>query len=161
MVGLEKAYTDGTKIEANANRYTFVWGKSIQTRIGKMAEQLNELWAYAEQVTKEELLDKTPITYQDITSQQIEGLVEKIDQALSDVEIDPKVKNKIKYIKKNWPEKIKQYEDQNKELGDRNSMSKTDPEATFMRIKEDHMGNGQLKPAFNTQISTEEGFVTN
>ena len=64
MVSLEKAYTDGTKIEANANRYSFVWGKAIQTRIGKMAEQLNELWAYAEAVTKEELLDKTPITYQ-------------------------------------------------------------------------------------------------
>lgn len=95
LVSLEKAYTDGTKIEANANRYSFVWGKSIQTRIGKMAEQLNELWAYAEQVTKEELLDKTPITHQDITSDQIEGLVEKIDQALSGVESDPKVKNKI------------------------------------------------------------------
>ena len=40
-------------------------------------------------------------------------------------------------------------------------MSKTDPDATFMRMKEDHMGNGQLKPAFNTQISTEDGFVTN
>lgn len=161
MVSLEKAYTDGTKIEANANRYTFVWGKAIQTRIGKMADQLNELWAYAEAVTKEELLDKTPITYQDITSKQIEGLVEKIDQALSEVDIDPKVKNKIKYIKKNWPDKVKQYEGQNKELGDRNSMSKTDPDATFMRMKEDHMGNGQLKPAFNTQISTEDGFITN
>ncbi len=158
MVSLEKAYTDGTKIEANANRYSFVWGKAIQTRIGKMAEQLNELWAYAEAVTKEELLDKTPITYQDITSEQLEGLVDKIDQALQGVETDPKVKSKIRYIKKNWPGKIKQYEEQNKELGDRNSMSKTDEDATFMRMKEDHMGNGQLKPAFNTQISTEEGF---
>jgi hypothetical protein len=161
LVSLEKAYTDGTKIEANANRYTFVWGKSIQTRIGKMAEQLNELWAYAEQVTKDELQDKTPITHQDITSAQIEGLVEKIDQALTGIDADPKVKNKIKYIKKNWPGKVKQYEEQNKELGERNSMSKTDPEATFMRMKEDHMGNGQLKPAFNTQISTENGYITN
>lgn len=161
MVSLEKAYTDGTKIEANANRYSFVWGKAIQTRIGKMAEQLNELWAYAEAVTKEELLDKTPLTYQDITSEQLEGLVDKIDQALHGVETDPKVKSKIRYIKKNWPGKIKQYEDQKKELGDRNSMSKSDEDATFMRMKEDHMGNGQLKPAFNTQISTEEGFVTN
>ena len=79
MVSLKEAYTDGSKIEANANRYTFVWGKAIQTRIVKMADQLNELWSYAEQVTKDELLDKTPITYQDITSKQIEGLVEKIE----------------------------------------------------------------------------------
>lgn len=161
MVGLEKAYTDGTKIEANANRYTFVWGKAIQTRIGKMAEQLNELWNYAEQVTKEELLDKTPISYQDISSDQIEDLVGKIDQALQGVKIEPKVKNKIRYIKKNWPKKVKEYEEKQEELDGRNSMSKTDPDATFMRMKEDHMGNGQLKPAFNTQISTEEGFVTN
>lgn len=161
MVSLEKAYTDGTKIEAAANRYSFVWGKAIQTRIEKMAEQLNELWAYAEHVTKEELLDKTPVTSQDITSDQIDDLVNKIDQALEDVKIEPKVKNKIKYIKKNWPGKVKQYEEQNKELGDRNSMSKTDKDATFMRMKEDHMLNGQLKPAYNTQISTEEGFVTN
>jgi hypothetical protein len=40
-------------------------------------------------------------------------------------------------------------------------MSKTDPDSTFIRMKEDHMGNGQLKPTFNTQISTEEGIVTN
>jgi transposase len=161
MVSLEKAYTDGTKIEANANRYSFVWGKAIQTRIGKMADQLNELWAYAESVTKEELLDKTPIIHQDISSEQIDDLVDKIDKALKNTEISPKVKNKIKYIKKNWSKKVKEYEDKNKELGERNSMSKTDKDATFMRMKEDYMGNGQLKPAYNTQISTEEGFVTN
>jgi hypothetical protein len=81
-----------------------------------MADQLNQLWAYAEATTKEELLDKTPITHQDITSDQLEGLVDKIDQALQGVEADPKVKNKIKYIKKNWPGKVKQYEDLNKDL---------------------------------------------
>ncbi|MDR2941660.1 MAG: transposase [Treponema sp.] len=43
--------------------------------------------------------------------------------------------------------------------GKRNSYSKTDHDATFMRMKEDHMGNGQLKPAYNVQIGTENGFV--
>lgn len=43
----------------------------------------------------------------------------------------------------------------------RNSYSKTDTDATFMRMKEDHMKNGQLKPAYNTQISTQEQIVTN
>ena len=161
LVTLEKAYTDGTKIEANANRYTFIWGKSIQTRITKIAEQLNELWDYAENVTKQELADKTPITYQDITSDKIEDLVDKIDQALDGIEIDKKVKDKIKRIKKAWPEQIKRYEEQGQAMGERNSMSKTDADATFMRMKEDHMGNGQLKPAYNVQISTEDGIVTN
>jgi len=46
-------------------------------------------------------------------------------------------------------------------LGNRNSYSKTDSDATFMRMKEDHMKNGQLKPAYNPQISTENQFITN
>lgn len=42
---------------------------------------------------------------------------------------------------------------------DRNSCSKTDLEATFMRMKEDHMLNGQLKPAYNVQIAVENYFI--
>lgn len=42
---------------------------------------------------------------------------------------------------------------------DRNSYSKTDVEATFMRMKEDHMLNGQLKPAYNVQIAVENYFI--
>ena len=56
--------------------------------------------------------------------------------------------------------KLEKYEKDLEILGDRNSYSKTDPEATFMRMKEDHMKNGQLKPAYNTQISTENQFIT-
>ena len=68
FVILERAYTDGTKIESVANRYTFVCGKSIQTRTGKIAEVINELWAYAESVTKQELLQKAPLLPEDIIS---------------------------------------------------------------------------------------------
>lgn len=46
-------------------------------------------------------------------------------------------------------------------MGERNSYSKTDPDATFMRMKEDHMKNGQLKLGYNLQISTENQFITN
>ena len=35
----------------------------------------------------------------------------------------------------------------------RNSYSKTDHDATFMRIKKDYMGNDQLLPAYNVQIA--------
>lgn len=44
-------------------------------------------------------------------------------------------------------------------MGERNSISKTDPDATFMRMKEDHMLNGQLKPAYNWQLSTQDQFI--
>ena len=67
---LDVACTDGTKMEANANRYTFVWGKSIHTRISRIAEQLEEIWRYAESVTKQELRDSAPVTYQDITPRE-------------------------------------------------------------------------------------------
>lgn len=46
-------------------------------------------------------------------------------------------------------------------LSDRNSYSKTDQDATFMRIKEDYMKNGQLKPGYNWQISTNNQIIVN
>lgn len=56
---------------------------------------------------------------------------------------------------------MKRYEEQEEILGNRNSYSKTDPDATFMRMKEDHMKNGQLKPGYNVQISSEDQFIIN
>lgn len=44
-------------------------------------------------------------------------------------------------------------------MGDRNSYSKTDHDATFMRMKEDHMLNGQLKPAHNIQFASSGAFI--
>lgn len=64
MVTLKKCYTDGTKIEANANRYTFEWGKSIHTRSVKIAEQLNELWTYADSVCTDEMEDRVLLPIQ-------------------------------------------------------------------------------------------------
>lgn len=70
------------------------------------------------------------------------------------------VKQKLSYAKKNWPANLKKYEGQQKIMGeDRTSYSKTDPAATFMKMKEDHMKNGQLKPAYNVQISTNNQFI--
>ena len=161
LVSLEKAYTDGTKIESCVNRYTFVWGKSIQTRVNKIADQINELWSYAESVTKQELMEEAPLLAEDITAEKVAQAVEKIDEALRDVACDKKIKQKVKRVKKAWPEQLKRYEEQEKMLDGRNSYSKTDPDATFMRMKEDHMLNGQLKPAYNVQISTNAQYITN
>lgn len=67
----------------------------------------------------------------------------------------------MSYAKKNWPENLDKYDQQEKVLSGRNSYSKTDQDATFMRMKEDHMLNGQLKPAYNWQISTQNQFILN
>lgn len=160
-VSLQQVYTDGTKIEASANRYTFVWGKSIKTSKEKIETQLKELWAYAESIAKDELKDKTPTTFAPISPEHIKETVEKIDEALRDKPVDKKIKQKINYAKKNWPENVAKYQQQEQILGDRNSYSKTDPDATFMRMKEDHMKNGQLKPGYNLQISTSNQYIVN
>ena len=142
FVSLDVACTDGTKMEADANRYTFVWGKSIHTRISRIAEQLEEIWQYAESVTKQELRDSAPITYQDITSEKVEKALCQIDDALNGVDADRKMKAKVRRVRKSWPEQLRKYESQGKILDGRNSYSKTDNDATFIRMKEDHMRNG-------------------
>jgi len=160
-VDLQKVYTDGTKIESKANRYTFVWGKRIKKSKEKIAEQLEELWNYTQQVAAEELKDTTPTSFDKTDPEEVRKTIEQIDQALKDKPVDKEIKQKIKYAKKNWPEKLEQYKKDQEILGKRNSYSKTDPDATFMRMKEDHMQNGQLKPAYNTQISTSNQIITN
>ncbi len=105
--------------------------------------------------------DHTPVTAHEVTSQRIESLVGDIQSALEGVPVDKKVKAKLTRVKKAWKEQLEQAEMDAEQIGDRGSMSRTDPDATFMRMKEDHMGNGQLKPAYNTQISVENGIVTN
>lgn len=62
-------------------------------------------------------------------------------------------------VRKDLLPRLQKYEQQQEILGDRNSFSKTDPDATFMRMKEDHMLNGQLKPGYNVQIGTENQFI--
>jgi transposase len=161
LVNLKEIYTDGTKIEANANRYTFVWGKAIQTNKEKIKKQLEELWSYTQAVAAEEMKDSEPLVFEKIDAKEVQQTIARIDEALQDKEVPKKIRQKINYAKKQWPENLKKYEEQEKILGKRNSYSKSDPDATFMRMKEDHMRNGQLKPAYNLQISTNNQIITN
>ena len=137
FVSLDVACTDGTKMEANANRYTFVWGKSIHTRISRIAEQLEEIWQYAESVTKQELRDSAPLTYQDITPEKVEKALGQIDDALNGVGADRRMKAKVRRVRKSWPEQLRKYESQGKILDGRNSYG------------------------YNSQISTNKQFILN
>jgi hypothetical protein len=91
--------------------------------------------------------------------QKVADTITKINEALKDKPVSKKVTQKLKYAAKNWPENLEKYDQQEKILQGRNSYSKTDPDATFMRMKDDHMRNGQLKPAYNWQISTQDQFI--
>lgn len=159
VITLKEVYLDGTKIEANANRYTFVWGRSITKSKERIKKQLDELWAYAESVAKEELENNEPEYFKKIDQDSIKRTISIINNALKDKPVNKKIKQKLNYASKNWPENLKKYEQQEKTLGSRNSYSKTDPDATFMRMKEDHMLNGQLKPGYNWQISTKNQYI--
>ena len=161
LVNIKQLYVDGTKIEANANKYTFVWGKSIKKNKARIKKQLEELWTYAESVAKEELMDNAPTTYKALDAEKVSQTVDRINEALKDKPVDRKVKQKLRYAKKNWPKNLDRYKQQEDQMGDRNSMSKTDPDATFMRMKDDPMRNGQVKAGYNWQISTSNQYIVN
>jgi transposase len=155
-VSIKEAYLDGTKIEANANRYTFVWRKTAENQLNKIKAQLKELWDYAESVAKAEILENEPSDFEQIDPQKVKETIDQIDKALQGKNIDPQIKKKLTKAKKELPDRVKKYQDQKEKIGThRSSMSKTDPDATFMRLKEEHLFNGQLKPAYNVQFSTE------
>jgi len=162
LLSIEEVYTDGTKIEANANKYTFVWKKAIATNKEKMKRQLAHIWEYAQSVAASEDDLPDPPDFTTIDREKVQDTVDKLNQVLAGkANIDKKMKAKLGYVTKHYPANIARYEQQEAILGDRNSYSKTDPDATFMRLKEDHMRNGQLKPAYNVQISTSNQFITN
>jgi len=161
LVSLKDAYVDGTKIEANANRYTFIWSNAIKTSKERMVKQLDELWEYAQDIAKEELKDTAPLDFKTIDADKVKETVQAIEEAIKDKEVSKKVKQKLVYAKKNFPVKLDEYKVKEEILDGRNSYSKTDNDATFMRMKEDHMKNGQLKPGYNVQITTNNQIITN
>lgn len=162
LLSIDEIYTDGTKIEANANKFTFVWKKSVQNNKEKIKNQLQEIWNYAQSVAGQEDQMPDPPDFSDVNAENVEATVEKLNKVLANKEdIDKKMKARLTYVSRHFPKNIAKYDAQEAILGKRNSYSKTDPDATFMRMKEDHMTQGQLKPAYNVQISTSNQFIVN
>ena len=160
-ISLERISLDGTKIEANANKYTFTWKKMIQYHRGQLVENLRELMEYCDSINKKEEQIGAEINL-DITSEEIKEIATKIKTKLSEnPEASPKMKAKAKKAVEEYPERNTEYLEKLEILGERNSYSKTDNEATFMRTKEDHVKNSSLKPCYNLQISTTEQVIVN
>lgn len=135
--------------------------KAIQTNKAKIAKQIDEIWNYAQNMAAQDKLDREPPTHT-VSSESVGSAVQKLNEVFAGKDnIDKKAKVNFSYINRNFPQNIKKYEDKEALLGDRNSCSTTDADATFMRMKEDHMKNGQLKAGFNIQISTSKQFSLN
>lgn len=159
-VSLDIQYVDGTKIEATSNRYTFVWRGSTEKNKEKLELKIKSILKEIDHTIERDNIDQweeseTPPINSDELRKKIEELNQRLEQ------FNSKQQKQLKVLEKEHLPRLTKYERQLEILGERNSYSKTDPDATFMRMKEDHMKNGQLKPAYNTQISTEEQFVTN
>jgi transposase len=164
LVSLKDQFTDGTKIEANANRYTFVWKGAVEKNKAKLETKLKGLIEEIEQTITEENKNSKELEEKDFDIEEVEKRLEELNEKLSKKDKDKKAKKlqtKTRKAQREDIPRMKRYNRQMKKFEGRNSYSKTDKDATFMRLKEDHMKNSQLKPAYNLQYSTENHFVTN
>ena len=157
LVTLDVQYIDGTKVESVANKYTFVWKGAVDTYDERLKTKVDAILKQAEKVisSEEDQIGTTTGMNVEEFQRRIDNIVEKIEKVPSEMQ------KEIKKISKESLPKMKEYERHKEILQERGSYSKTDQDATFMRMKEDYMGNGQLKPGYNVQISTENQYITN
>ena len=159
FVSLEVQYIDGTKIEANANKYTFVWKKATKTNQDKLDHKVKSILREAERVLNMELKDESDNV---MTAEEMQKRTDEILARMDEKGIcDKKLRKEVTKVKEESVPKMKEYEEKLEIAGERGSYSKTDKDATFMRMKEDAMNNGQTKPGYNVQIATENQFITN
>ena len=159
FVSLKVQYIDGTKIESVANKYTFVWRGSIEKHDARLKAKTETLLRQIEQNHAIET-QENPVA-EDLTAEEVTSRVERIKTKVDAAKLSKEERKDLKQIETDAVPRMQRYREHLATMGTRNSYSKTDPDATFMRMKEDAMLNGQLKPGYNVQISTENQFITN
>ncbi|GAE47000.1 mobile element protein [Mesobacillus boroniphilus JCM 21738] len=158
LIDQEAIFIDGTKVEANANKFTFVWKKAVEKHLDSLVEKSNKM--YNELLEKqiipelkrenEEQLSIEELTQiAEVLEEVVEDYTQKIENS-DDVSIRKQLRSERKTPKQilkqmnDWIERKQKYENDFEIFGTRNSYSKTDKDATFMRMKDDYMRNGQL-----------------
>ena len=174
FVSLEKYFVDGTKVESASNKYTFVWKKAVEKNEKKLDEKLRVFLKDVEEITDVENREYGNKDLAEVgeditvTSEEIKAVADKINKKLDEIadsineeskDVKKKLKKAKRLIEKDYLPRKEKYEKANATFNGRNSYSKTDEDATFMRMKEDAMLNGQLKPGYNIQVGTENNFV--
>ncbi|WP_343846966.1 transposase, partial [Faecalicatena contorta] len=159
----ETIFIDGTKIEANANKYTFVWKKAVTKNLAKLLDKIASFVADCENQYS------IKIAYQNkVSLHQIKKLRKKLYRIKKEENITfvhgigrrkTPLQKDIEQLE-GYISKLKEYTVKLHNCGSRNSYSKTDHDATFMRMKEDAMQNGQLKPAYNLQHGVDSEYIT-
>ena len=158
----ENLFIDGSKLEASAGRYTFVWKKSVSKHEARMQMRMKaELPVLSERFGLRFWFGEK-VRAKDLKKLRKRLKVLQIQQGIEFVSGRGKHKTELqKAIEtvEGYIARQKRYDDYNHSFGERNSFSKTDRDATFMRMKEDHMRNGQLKPAYNTVIGVDSEYI--
>ena len=163
---LSRLYIDGTKIEANANKYTWVWKKSCQTSRAKVFVRISEI---IEEINSGVLrmLGLRIEPREEYAIEYLEQIIERFASATGAATAAKygrghhKTAEQRQYDKLcEYLERLKKYAERIEICGEhRNSFSKTDHDATFMRVKRDYMGNDQLLPAYNMQIGVCDEYI--
>ena len=156
-------FIDGTKIESVANKYTFVWKKAVTKSQAKLLEKIERFTAECEDLYGIRIVynDKIDIgTLKRLRKELMkigdeEGIVFVKGAGHRKSRLQKTVEELDEYMRR-----LSDYKEKLETLGTRNSCSKTDPDATFMRMKEDAMRNGQLKPAYNIQHGVDSEYIT-
>ena len=166
FITLDVEYIDGTKIESKANKYTFVWRKTVEKNRAKLQEKIRVLLQQIDEaVAQDNGSEAGPAEF---TPEALDSLISDLKDSLAAgperagkerKEQHRQQKKQIKELEKHR-DKLREYDGRLEQIRERNSMSKTDPDATFMRMKEDAMNNGQTKPGYNLQLSAENQFIT-
>jgi hypothetical protein len=165
-VKLENYFVDGTKVEANANRHKVVWAKSRAKYEKRLREKVKELLKEIDAVNEaenEEYGDKDLEEMGgggELTAEKLEQKIAELNQRLKEKPEDKKLAKAVKVMGKDCLPRQRRYEEQERKLAGRSSYAKTDPDATFFRMKEDRGAEKPLpRPAYNVQMGTEGQFV--
>ena len=162
LVDLKAVFIDGTKIEANANKYSFVWKKAQVKNLKKLNGRIK--------AELPEMLKKAEIHFHigdTVQLRHLKKLIKKLKEKCKETGTlfvtgkgnHKSVLQRVTEKVEDWISKYKQYIADVHICGDRNSYSKTDHDATFMHMKEDHMRNSQLKPGYNVNVATSNEFI--
>ena len=167
FISLNVEYIDGTKIESKANKYTFAWKKRLNGIVERLMKKIHVLLEQVDDVIAQEKLSESTEEVE-FTLAMLTEMAGELRYALEQVP-EPSTKEEKTALKKKCEQlkeleehrdKLQEYDNHLDTLQDRNSYSKTDEDATFTRMKEDAMRNGQTKPSYNLQIGTEHQFIT-
>lgn len=159
----ETIFIDGTKIEASANKYTFVWKKAVTKNQEKLLIKLADFVAECEQLYDIKIVYGSTIKMKHVKKLRKKLYTLKESENVVFVHGIGKRKTPLqKCIEtlEDYSSRLKEYNQKIHICGEWNSYSQTDRDATFMRMKEDAMGNGQLKPAYNLQHGLDSEYIT-